>query len=207
MASQQPGQVGQTDINYDVFDKRLGLYTQFRLKPMCLYFVYLTKGSDGKDACRQYIYVKGRIDNPLRWEQFDAKEAATAVAAAVANGEELDGLYPLPGTDPNQLWFYRLSYIAFLSDQDGWVFPDNGSAFEALPGYNNFTFFDAEVLSVPASGKTLSVLLMINFMKFDDYGSWIGDDQPGYFKFLLHSTDGRTIDPGGTNVGPPEPPP
>jgi hypothetical protein len=90
----------------------------------------------------------------------------------------------------------------------------------------NHTFFDALDVPVtmpirnPRPGEAIederSAVVFINHLKADDIGNDLGAGAGQFFQFKMFfsvkfadGTDGMTVvlDPGGTNMGPPLPPP
>jgi len=132
----------------------------------------------------------------------------------------------------NVVW-NKKSYVIFFVDQPGWIFHDEdvkepGVAFSAATP--NHSFYDAMRLTVPMAkidptdDGSRTAIVLVNHMKHDDDGHDLeGHPTPVYdpkrrqkFEFALaldvhfaNSTAAPvmvTIDPGGTNQGPPESP-
>ena len=110
----------------------------------------------------------------------------------------------------------RKSFIVILLTASGWSFPEGESnVFDDTKGPGNHTFFNAfhPDVTVRTNGadRVIPALCFTNWM-VDAYGRNLHDNQREEFHYILYPTRGvraikAEIDPGGTNLGPPVPPP
>jgi hypothetical protein len=110
----------------------------------------------------------------------------------------------------------RKSFIVILLTHEGWYFPQGDAiVFDETKGQGNHTFFNAfhPRVSVRTSGgeRVIPALCFTNWM-VDAYGRNLHDNQREEFHYILFASQGvraveAAIDPGGTNLGPPVPPP
>ncbi|MEA3030213.1 MAG: hypothetical protein QOG13_1538 [Sphingomonadales bacterium] len=144
---------------------------------------------------------------------------------------------PANGSNFRNIVWNRKSYIGIFIDEGNWALhkfanQDPGVLFITDPkdgkaGLENHTFFDAMDLDItmpifrPKSGAPTedqrSAIVFMNHMKADEAGNDLGGGGTGqFFQFKMFfgvkfadGTDGMTVifDPGGTNMGPPLPPP
>jgi hypothetical protein len=136
-----------------------------------------------------------------------------------------------PTGDPiNRIRFKERSFLAFCFDHEGWDFPVDRMGDEdstELPAVyfteggqwtKNHSFFDGRTaqLTIASSTVPLPVFYMVNHSKRNDNGDDLQDGEPQHIKFnivvkipLKGTTEKLTVifDPGGTNLGPPTPPP
>lgn len=118
----------------------------------------------------------------------------------------------------NKKWTMR-TYIVIVIDSRGWKFrEDAGIIFDPTDDKTpNHTFFDGFDFDVdvdigPLSPRKASAAGFINYMAADEYGNPLARNEEQVFKFwLIPSNPAKSrsdpVDPGGTNLGPPVPPP
>jgi hypothetical protein len=216
-----------TPTNHDIYEKRLtdnGGYPEFKKLPHHIYFYYITFGAGGAPEIRQYDYDSS---TGIDYGSVPAK------ISDLANNARNNGSSPPPSEfDFAALKWNRVSYIAFVMDSANWVLwkrlsdPQRaGIVFDpkkqtTVTISDNHSFFDASDLTVPipnGSGGTdlRSGIYFMNHMKADDAGTDLGSTDINfafdmYFDVVMNGSKLPTvfiIDPGGTNMGPPAPPP
>ena len=110
----------------------------------------------------------------------------------------------------------RKSFIVVLLTDEAWAFPEGESiVFDEARGRGNHTFFNAfhpNVRVRTESGRRVIPALCFTNWMVDGYGRNLHDKQREDFHYNLYPVqDERAleteIDPGGTNLGPPVPPP
>lgn len=192
-----------------------GLY--FRKVPHTVYFYYVTLSN--LETTRHYFYSSG-----------DRKIYKSEIPEIVrALGRNVTKKYEAPpfhregfANDCKTMTWRRKSYFVLLLDKPYAAahFADkNGVAFNSdYTNKDNYSFFDAENLEIDLSdnedGSDIrSAFVCINHMKGHGTTIDVGQAEQCYkFSLNLEGTDTklrgyRAPDSGGTNMGPPVPPP
>jgi hypothetical protein len=216
-----------TPTNHDIYEKRLtddSQYAGFKRLPCHIYFYYLMFGPDGYPEIRQYDY-----DSPTG---IDYEDVPTIMGDLANNARNNSNNPPPTHFDFASLKWNRISYIAFVMDSARWVLwkrlsdPSRaGIVFDpkkqtGVSISDNHSFFDALDVTVPIRNSSGGVdhrsgIYFVNHMKADDAGADLGTSNINfafemYFDVAMAGSQLPTvfiIDPGGTNMGPPAPPP
>lgn len=179
---------------------------KYRKIPHCIYFYYIGDDHAGARPFRRYYYPS--VDGEIREEHLSGLIRDLAVNARSDGNDP-----PKDGTDGKNIVWTRKGYLVFLIDDPQVVFDSEGIVF--LPGSNNNTLYDAKNIEVDISdagdqSRMVSCVYCINHMKRNK----AGDDLEYEVKKVPFKL--RTIPPlvapvvpddGGTNLGPPVPPP
>jgi hypothetical protein len=217
-----------TSTNSDVYDKKATLHNpppEYGKVPHHVYLYYFAFKPDGEPDMRQYDYHRDNDSIP--------RSDVPGIINDLASNARVNGSSPTPTPcDFRKLEWTRISYVAIVMDSAYWsIWQKNshpsgpGIVFDTLKGSTpNHSFYDAEDITVRIDDHqgqidTRSGIFLINHMKCDTDGNTLGT-KPGdpneYFKFdlLFDVRAGGSalplqfiIDPGGTNMGPPQPPP
>jgi hypothetical protein len=175
----------------------------------------------GKKESRPIPYDKVGLDHLIR--------------RLAKNARRKNPTNPAPqGGNLKRVRWTRKSYIVLFLDEANWSFHRKGknAAFvfltrkerngRKLRMAKNYSFFDGMVLPVempvhrPAGTDVREALVFVNHMKRNDSGDDLRKEKKPYqFNIFLDVKfeDGRgapmlvILDPGGTNMGPPDPPP
>lgn len=178
----------------------------------------------------------GNPPNPADWPSIPRdEEGLKALLRDLALDARPTGAgnYPVIGQAFRDIVWRRKSYIAIFVDELNWKLhklaatEDPAVVFitelkNGKQGLENHTFFDAMDLDIemPINGSAdtdkRSAVVFINHMKADEAGNDLEAGPGQFFQFKMFfdvefSIGGKAItvifDPGGTNIGPPPPPP
>lgn len=195
----------------------------FGALPRCMYFYYIgpyllgEPGYDASNPRKRKIRHYYHADRDVKID-YDATEQLIIELTHNARKPELNQIPPPDGADLKYLVWTRKSYIAFVVDEPDVDFDyDNPIIFNKDvdgKGERNHTFFDgwSKPVYIPnengVGGVSRPVVCFINHMK--RRGGSDLDYEGQYFHFVLG--DGgiwirQYPDSGGTNMGPPVPPP
>lgn len=186
----------------------------FRKIPYCIYFYYIGPARDGTDDHYVRHYYKEREFEPIRYEEIEEIIRDLALNARRPEGEQ----NPQPnGSNLDNLKWYRKSYLAFIIDRtDEYLSLDNPLIVDQkYTGKKNYSFFDGWAKEVDLSpgrngSQMRTATCFINHMKTNWQGSDLGDAEdyiPSKLNILRQRGDKYYPDSGGTNMGPPMPPP
>ena len=223
--------------NHGIGEGRLGdpNYPAFQAVPCSMYFYYVRLNSNGKLYVTHHFYPGGDPSDPTNpgpWSPIPRdRQGLTDLVRELAIGARL-GTLPIIGNDFQNVEWHRKSYVAVFVDEVNWKLHrltsgDPSIVFITEPkdgrtGTDNHSFFDAMDLDIemPIAGTGAtdirSAVVFINHMKVDEAGNdlQLGDTQFYQFKMFFDvafasGAAGMTVifDPGGTNEGPPLPPP
>ena len=185
--------------------------------PASIYFYYIgEKVGTNPRPVRHYFYIHGRdriLDTPVNPQLEEIVRSLARNARSNGNNP------PQFGADWNYMVWNHKSYLVVLIDDPSVQF-ETGNGIEFNPSNNgtpNHSFFDARNFGVPLiyQGQTrlAPAVCCINHMKRNEDGDDLGD-YPEFFHFVLHTSpqleELRRLDvedSGGTNMGPPAPPP
>ncbi|MEA3032805.1 MAG: hypothetical protein QOH86_821 [Sphingomonadales bacterium] len=204
-----------------VYDKRLTDDTPrpgFDREPHFVYFYYVRLDSGGRLRVKHYTY-----DNraPIPYETLEQ-----VLQGLVDNARGTDDNPASDGSDFNAIEWRRISYIAFFVDEESWSFYNKddalaGISFDHSP-VPNHTFFDGIDLELEVADETTgavtkrSAIAFINHMKRNAAGDKLRKEKQKFkfdMNFKVEFADGGAppltviLDPDGTNMGPPVPPP
>lgn len=225
--SQQASLLGQSlmGTNHSVYDNRLTAATPsmpFRYVPYFIYFYYIKVGGAGGLDVRHYEYHDGPFNSQLPWTEIPFADVPSIIAQLTQDAR--DGVLPSGQNFRNIVW-RRRSYLAFVVDDENWEFQTlaQGRAaiqFNMAKGSTpNHSFFDARDIQISVGADQRAAIFMVNHMRSnangDELGA-VGQPRSQRFEFDLcvdagYATGGEriaiTLDPGGTNQGPPAQPP
>jgi len=183
------------------YEPRLGT-RKYRKTPRCIYFYYIDPTVSGSIWHYYYADREDEIDP----EDMEAEIIKLANNARKPLGNQIP---PPDGANFANIVWTRKSYVVFLIDDPDATFT-TGNAIAITPeSGTNYSFFDAKDFRVPSkiSGKTVPVFYCINHMKKDR----LNDLEKAKQRFRFTLPPGINIIPaqdnGGTNMGPPVPPP
>ena len=176
-----------------------------------VYFYYFTDPTTGSEPIpKVYVYDHYR---PL-WNRQKVEEIVEDLTVNAATGgnqpeQVAEGFDAVPWT--------KISLVAIVMDNPLWQFISGKAIFfeEREGREGNHSFFDAFDFDVPfeadGAGRLASALCFTNHM-VDAYGNDLAHGQREKFKYTLCVRNRQSlatidIDPGGTNLGPPVPPP
>jgi hypothetical protein len=176
--------------------------------PQTIYLYYVDEVVPGVEPVPR-VYVRhypAPIRNQLKLQELIATAAQEAADLAPADDHGF-----------GRFEWRQKSFVVIIIDADGWTYDeDNALVFKEEPGkFGNHTFFNAFHPSIEVvkdgAAREVSVLCFTNWMATAT-GKDLVDDEREEFVFDLNPMrDGRVhptpIDPGGTNLGPPVPPP
>lgn len=220
--------------NYDVYESRYTAHPKtpgFEKTPHCVYFYYVRIDRSGKVRVDHYLYAEGPLKDPTKWPPIPYKDMPDIVYKLALNGRPGVRCKDPPKLDTHNfddIPWKRKSYIAIFIDEGNWSFHRRQAgkpsvAFDPDWGTPNHSFFDALDLVFDMPNKYTkgtdkrSAIFFINHMKRnakgDDLLKW--ESQPFKFDMWLAAVFAETsqrgmtanFDPGGTNLGPPLPPP
>jgi hypothetical protein len=207
-----------SSTHHDAYEAKLG-QPNFDKKPHTMYFYYLDWLDNGLLDVRHYKHFNG--DLPI--EAADLPRLLHILARNAIDGGSAP---PSAGRFFEDIEWDTKSYIAFMMRSDLWKLR-KGVAIAFDPGRRkNQSFFDAQDFDIDISAagngsEVASAVCCVDHLKRTDAGDDLGTDAAGHpgpkekqtFKFSLafdiSYMPGKviTIDPDGTNVGPPLPPP
>jgi hypothetical protein len=214
--------------NHEVYDKRykdpvnFPLYTKI---PCCIYFYYIAFTADGCPDIRHYTHDNGTAG-------IEPFEIRSFIMSLARNARRKGPSPEMDGRDFRDITWVRKSYVVVFMDSPYWTLfkrtnGKGGVVFNTLRGStDNHSFFDGDDLQIdmsPAQDGTTdmrSAIYFINHLTKDDIGTDLTYDangQPATEDFVFDvffdvkgESGGSTcfvIDPDGTNMGPPVPPP
>jgi hypothetical protein len=219
--------------NFDIYEPRLTKVPPepgFEKVPHSIYFYYVRFDRDGGLRVDHYLWPSpdsSEWGGPIAYDEVPAILRTLAINARPRTRAADKNPPPLPSRNFQSIPWRHISYVAVLMDEANWRFhkrADGNAAIAFVPdrGTPNHSFFDARDVMVDmpiGNGEETdqrSAIYFVNHMKADQNGATIGDTSQ-VFKFNLNLNaafaegDGIglpiTIDPDGTNVGPPIGPP
>ncbi len=217
------------ETNANPYDKKLTQeqpVAEYDREPYFIYFYYLKFGSEGCIEISHYEWL-----NPTPIAHSDVKEHIERLARNARAGGANP---PKSGARFENIIWRRISYIAILMDNPNWTLLRRVPGQQACLGFNvtktetgNHSFFDAADVdvNVAALGEApvwRRAVYMVNHMKKDSDGAELAYLQDGVtpesqkfaFDVVFDVRDCAgagscpfIIDPDGTNLGPPLPPP
>jgi hypothetical protein len=172
--------------------------------PACIYFYYLYM-SGGSYSTRHYYYTDGR-NQPIHHSSVKA-----IVAQLAANAARDGNSPPKYGVDGRYVVWSRISYIAFVVDENRVQWDGDAITIDPVLGLPNHSFYDGTDTTVTVNGASRPAAWCVNYMK-DAVGADLGDADEKYQFHLQIGAGARILRPmfpdsGGTNMGPPVPPP
>lgn len=183
----------------------------FMLEPHRVYFYYVTDPYLKPEPYPPYYHYDHPM--PIR-NTAAARRIIDGLAQNAASGGSDP---PIAGHGFNKEAWRRRSLIAILVDHKDWHFkPNSGIVFDPTKGHGNHTFFDGfdhevEITNEAGVTRTRTCVGFFNYM-VNERGDPLDHDIREEFHFWMYSLErGRVVrepvDPGGTNLGPPVPPP
>lgn len=195
-----------------------------KLAPSCVYFYYIGPDPNNDPYVREYYYS-------VKSGTLEMGALKTELEKLTKNARirtEADQVPPPIGSDWKRMVWYRKCYIVILIDDPSFVFEQVGVAFDTVP-YNtkpNHSFYDAwnDWIDAPLSDGVKRLCPMVGFINHmkTEAGPDL-DKTAERFHFSLLTKPplidiqppaigsgrirGRYPDSGGTNMGPPVPPP
>lgn len=175
----------------------------FEKVPACIYFYYV--GEDGKTS-KNYYYTDGE-NKPIHYDKVQGIVQRLAANAAASGRDP-----PQDGINSDHLVWSRVSYLAFVlsSDQASW----DGQAIKvtADDGEPKHGFYDGMDKQIDiGGGKMRWAAWCINYMKDMDWKDLGNEDRTCRLDLQIKTGKARKKvpwpDSGGTNMGPPVPPP
>jgi hypothetical protein len=151
-------------------------------------------------------------------KQIEKSELADIVTALSTNAkkDENDQIPPPDGSGLNFIVWRKKSYIVFVVDDPAVVLSKKaafniGSSVGGTPNHSFFDAWDMPDIDLSEQGdgsRMASAVCCINHMKANDAGDDLGSTAQR-FRFRLHPDPRHPLypDSGGTNMGPPVPPP
>jgi hypothetical protein len=207
VAKKHPGKKPKIAGN-KAYSARLGS-PKFKRAPCCIYFYYIGEPTDGYQTVLHYYYTG--TNEPIMTE-----ELRTKIKDLVLNARKRSWQNPPPcGSDGRYIVWTRKSYLVIAVDNPSYRFDPNQQAVVFKEPQD--TFFDGwdDKINIPdASGnRHVSVFCCINYMKKNAAGDDLEDadsDPPQPIIFDVNPNPLIQVpfpDSGGTNMGPPVPPP
>jgi hypothetical protein len=197
--------------------------------PCAISFFYFDMSSGGKWLQRSYLYFDTDLSTPDRFKSIPkerAEELAEVLAANACLPIDEQNPKPIPLATANGTKWNRVSWVIFVIDQSDWRFiPSSATGNAAVVCRTseadlspNHSFFDADTFLVTLKDKkgaerTVPAFRMINHMKGADGQNLPKIDEKFKFSMFVEVSSSPPgymvwdIDPGGQNVGPPQPPP
>ncbi|HLL30000.1 MAG TPA: hypothetical protein VK403_03285 [Allosphingosinicella sp.] len=175
---------------------------KYKKRPACMYFYYMTTTDDA--AMRHYYYTHG--GNTIQ----DA-EVEGIIQKLTANARANGSNPPQCGEGERYIVWSRKSYIAVVIDDSAVTF-EADHAVSVHPETANHTFFDGWTgkVNMPSGPSPIAAFYCINHMKLNQNGEDLDEDVQS-FAFRMHVVGAaqprQFPDSGGTNMGPPVPPP
>lgn len=215
------------DGNHDVYEEKLNTSDPYRVVPYVIYFYYIAFLYDGQPSIQHYLHIE-TAPIPPNEMQARIKSLAERVRAHDATLRQI-------GSDFHDVLWKHKSYIAIFMDSPYWKLLKRSAnpSYSAVvfntskEGGPNHSFFDADDFEIDMGHDGVtedrSAVYFINHMKKSEFGDDLGYDQDGndtpqeekysfdvYFDVRRGPLGPSTVfivDPDGTNVGPPLPPP
>jgi hypothetical protein len=204
-----------TRVNHSIYKKK-HTSSKFQKIPSSIYYYHISFDNNGVRTVRNYYYSAGK-------DKIHYDEVPQIVRFLALNARNDDYVPPSHGSDMGDVW-RRKSYLVVLLDHPTMKLNAGGALVVKTDGagFPNHTFFDAQDLDIDVSpsgnGRTLrSAICCKNHMKRNDAGDDLKKPSNGTvdsqeFEFrLYYSGRSRLVfdfyDSGGTNNGPPAPPP
>jgi hypothetical protein len=186
--------------------------------PHCMYFYYITMDPNGIVKVRCYYEMYST------YVKHEDVEYEVKKLALNARKPRIDQFPPPCGDSCNFMVWTRVSYLAFVIDIQDYKLPVPTQYPKMLHidrnhGMKNHTIYDAveKMIDLPPtqSGKTgqRPAVWCINHMKADETGQAKIPRELQRFYIRIHTDPELTLsydtfpDSGGTNMGPPVPPP
>lgn len=194
----------------------------FGKTPYCLYFYYIGPPEivgPEQDRVRKITHYFVESDEAI--EREDVPEIVRTLALNARKPTKDQSPAPT-GYNLQSIKWERKSYISFVIDDDNLRLKrDEAIEFDREnDGAENHSFFDGWDFDIYVGGKYRQAFCCINHVKRNQAGGDLGHDIregetkiPEYFHFRLNtvppqeSLRPRFPDSGGTNMGPPVPPP
>jgi hypothetical protein len=177
--------------------------------PCCIYFYYIGQ-YDSKIKTwpvKHYYFTNGL--RPIPYEEVESRVRKLSINARKGGSDP-----PQYGADWKYLVWSRKCYIAILIDDPTIKFVGEALKIDNTKGKPNHALFDGkDVITNSAAPnepqRMVPLFYCINHMK-DEYDGNLGETAE-YFELVLNSTLPKKArlypDSGGTNMGPPVPPP
>ena len=180
-------------------------------EPACIHFYYVgVERKVGKETVRDIRrYFFADRDRPI---PYDEAEYHIRNLAFNAVGPRADQLPPPEAEGLGHIVWYRKCYLAFFIDDpkltlQAW----NAVTFNPPVGSDyspNHSFFDAWDMKIDLGNGSRTGVGLIDHMKKNADGNTLGRaKQRFYFKLNFNESPIFFPDSGGTNMGPPVPPP
>lgn len=211
-------------VNYSVYERRLTENPPrpgYDKVPYVIYFYHVRLEPQGRLQVTHYTKV---------YQQAVTYPMLQGAVQNLVDNARNGGSAPAPDLTDNfaNIVWTRKSYVVIFVDEESWTLHRNGDPlegvrFNTLLGMPNHTFFDADDLTVnvqdPVTGVVTqrSAIAIVNHMKRNEAGDDLLQTEAQHFKFeiifdvkFVDQSDAPMIvifDPGGTNLGPPIPPP
>jgi hypothetical protein len=186
--------------------------SNYDTKPHSVYFYYLTRAANGSLVATPGFFDNGNAELTYR----ELKERAALLVADARNGE----IEPPPDDcdGPARCWTRR-SWLLYVLDDPGLQFRHHPIEVWPAPpnrAYNH-AFFDGREFPVTVGPDRLSATACINHLYANEHRDDLevpGDYQDFDLRVYYEPVTGRPLtddplyfDSGGTNMGPPVPPP
>jgi hypothetical protein len=203
-----------TDVNHSIYEPRLG-NDPFKKKPHVMYFYYFGFKTNGIPDIQHYYRDNGA--QPIEDNQLPG-----VIRNLALNARDGGQSPPQIGKDFENILWRKKSYFVILIDSPSWnLIKDRALVFNPEKGsVPNHSFFDGEDFDIDVSkdgdgSEMRTAICCINHMKKNENGDDIHKNPDGTperqrFVFtLIYNLLGypSTVDPDGTNMGPPNPPP
>jgi len=216
------------DPAHDVYTKRRvdDGKAPFGKIPHCLYIYRMKMDQDHLPTVEHYFYPTGDESRPLDPKAPIPYDSVPDIVGMIAKSNFANaGGYKLPKRNFVGIEYHHISYVCFIMDDPLWELAKKGLMsyaviFQGGGQYiENHSFFDGSHFSVDTGEpKKRSAFYMINHMTKSILGDWLQDGDADEFSFNIHLTvpyGGQMgaekmkviFDPGGSNIGPPVPPP
>jgi hypothetical protein len=170
--------------------------------PYCMYLYYVGSPlGPGGPSVRHYYRASDEAIDDSSLKKFITDLANDALLPSTS----------YIGSDWKYIYWNRVSYITILIDRPNLLLTKgNGLTFvHTHGGHKNHTFFDAKDFNdIDVGGNQRTAVCFINHLKQDDTGVWPLANEHQYFRFEINfGSKFLYPDSGGTNMGPPVPPP
>ena len=183
--------------------------SKFEKRPWTAYFYYIAKTSNGYALPVRYNYYSYH-------ERIKRDDLDELIECLTHNARRQPADQEIKPSDINEEW-RKKSYIIFAIDDPNYEFEKPGIVLDPSSGKPNHTFYDAKnfngiPVKIPGTEQhsKVSAIAILNHMKrgWDEEDLMTGDlPQKFYFQFLPPIRFPFLPDDGGTNLGPPVPPP